>query len=61
MNTVSVSATQVMGVSIGLFVIVSGIIVNIQKFGNDLPLVNLALYIALGALVILTMYMVGRD
>lgn len=61
MNTVSVSATQVMGIAIGLLVVIAGVIVNLQKFGSDIPLPNLMLYIALGIIIILTMYILARD
>lgn len=61
MNTVSVNATQVMGVIIGLLVIVAGIIVNLQKFGSDLPLATFAMYVILGILVIITMLVVAKD
>ena len=50
MNTVRVNVTQLMGVALGLLVVVAGIIVNMKKFGTDVPMTNLALYAALGFL-----------
>lgn len=61
MNTVSVNTTQVMGVALGLFVIVAGIIVNVEKFGSDLSLINIAAFAIMGVLVILTMLVCARD
>jgi len=61
MNTVSVNVTQVMGVAIGLFVTVAGIIVNVKIFGSDLSLINIAAFAIMGALVILTMLVCVRD
>jgi len=61
MNTVSVNTTQVMGVALGLSVIVAGIIVNVEKFGSDLSLINIAAFAIMGALVILTMLVCARD
>ncbi len=61
MNTVRVNVTQLMGVALGLLVVVAGIIVNIKKFGTDIPLINMALYAALGTLVLLGMFILARD
>ncbi len=61
MNTVSVNATQLMGIALGLLVVVAGIIVNVIKFGNDIPLTNMALYAGLGFLVLLSMFILGRE
>ena len=61
MNTVRVNVTQLMGVALGLLVVVAGIIVNMKKFGNDLPMTNMALYAALGLLVMLGMFILSRD
>jgi len=61
MNTVRVNVTQLMGVALGLLVVVAGIIVNMKKFGNDLPVTNLAFYAALGLLVMLGMFILSRD
>jgi len=61
MNTVSVNATQVMGVVLGLLVVVAGIIVNVKKFGTDIPLTNMALYAVLGLFVVLSMFVLSRD
>jgi uncharacterized membrane protein len=60
-NTVRVNVTQLMGVSLGLLVVVAGIIVNMKKFGTDIPLTNLALYALLGFIVVLGMFIVSRD
>lgn len=61
MNTVRVNVTQLMGVALGLLVVVAGIIVNMKKFGTDVPMTNLALYAALGFLVLLSMFILGRE
>ena len=61
MNTVSVNATQVMGMVLGLLVVVAGIIVNVKKFGTDIPLTNMALYAVLGLFVVLSMFVLSRD
>jgi hypothetical protein len=61
MNTVSVNATQLMGLGLGLLVVVAGIIVNVMKFGTDIPLTNMVLYAALGFLVLLSMFILGRE
>ncbi len=61
MNTVRVNVTQLMGVALGVLVVVAGIIVNVMKFGTDIPLTNMALYAALGFLVLLSMFILGRD
>ncbi|AFC98795.1 hypothetical protein Mtc_0020 [Methanocella conradii HZ254] len=61
MNTVSVSTTQLVGAVIGLLVTVAAIIVNVKIFGSDLSLINVASYIMLGVLVVLTMAMLVRD
>jgi|AGTN01.2.fsa_nt_gi hypothetical protein len=61
MNTVRVNVTQLMGVALGLLVVVAGIIVNMKKFGTDVPLTNMALYAALGIIVVLGMFILSRD
>ena len=61
MNTVRVNATQLVGVALGLLVVVAGIIVNVKKFGTDVPLTNMALYATLGILVVLSMFILSRD
>jgi hypothetical protein len=61
MNTVRVNATQVMGTALGLLVVVAGIIVNMIKFGWDIPPANVALYAVLGAFVVLGMFILSRD
>lgn len=61
MNTVSVNMTQVIGVAIGLFVTVAGIIVNVKMFGSDLSLINVASYVTLGTLVVLSMMVLVKD
>jgi uncharacterized membrane protein len=61
MNTVRINATQLAGVALGLLVVVAGIIVNVKKFGTDVPLTNLALYAALGFIVVLSMFILSRD
>ena len=61
MNTVSVNMTQVFGVVIGLFVTVAGIIVNVKMFGSDLSLINVAFYLTLGTLVVLSMMVLVKD
>jgi hypothetical protein len=50
-----------MGTALGLLVVVAGIIVNMIKFGWDIPPVNIALYAVLGALVVLGMFILSRD
>jgi uncharacterized membrane protein len=60
-NTVRVNVTQLLGVGLGLLVVVAGIIVNMKKFGTDIPLTNLALYALLGFIVVLGMFIVSRD
>ena len=61
MHAVSVNATQVMGVMIGLLVMVAGVIVNVHKFGSNVSLGNCAMYVVLGAIVIVTMLIVAKD
>ena len=61
MHAVSVNATQVMGVMIGLLVMVAGVIVNVHKFGSNITLGNCAMYVVLGAIVIVTMLIVAKD
>ncbi len=61
MNTVSVSARQLMGVAIGLLVTVAAIIVNVNLFGSDLSLIEVASFAALGGLVVLTMMITVKD
>jgi hypothetical protein len=61
MNTVSVSTTQLVGAIIGLLVTVAAIIVNVEIFGSDLSLINMASYVMLGVLVVLTMIMLVKD
>jgi hypothetical protein len=61
MNTVSVNATQLLGMALGLLVTVAAIIVNVLLFGSDLSLMNVASYITLGTLVVLTMMVVVKD
>lgn len=61
MNTVSVNTTQLFGVALGLLVTVAAIIVNVRLFGSDLSLINVASYITLGALVVLSMMIMVKD
>jgi len=61
MNTVSVSARQLMGAALGLLVTVAAIIVNVKLFGSDLSLIEMASFAALGVLVVLTMMIVVKD
>lgn len=61
MNTVSVSARQLMGAAIGVLVTVAAIIVNVKLFGSDLSLIEMASFAALGGLVVLTMMVVVKD
>ncbi len=61
MNTVSVSAKQLMGAAVGLLVTVAAIIVNVILFGSDLSLMNIASFAALGGLVVLTMMVAIKD
>jgi len=60
MNTVSVDTTQLFGVALGLLVTVAAIIVNVSLFGSDLSLINVASYITLGGLVVLSMMIVVK-
>ncbi len=61
MHAVSVNTTQLIGVAIGLLVMVAGAIVNIYKFGSNVTVGNLAMYVVLGVLVIVTMLIVAKD
>ena len=61
MNTVSVNTTQLFGIALGLLVTVAAIIVNVRLFGSDLSLINVASYITLGALVVLSMMIMVKD
>ena len=61
MNTVRVNATQLAGAALGLLVVAAGIIVNVKKFGTDVPPTNLALYALLGIFVVLSMFILARD
>jgi hypothetical protein len=61
MNTVSVSARQLMGAALGLLVTVAAIIVNMKLFGSDLSLIEMASFTALGGLVVLTMMVTVKD
>jgi len=61
MNTVSVNMTQLLGAILGLLVVVAAIIVNVKMFGSDLSLINVASYLGLGTLVVLTMMGVMKD
>ncbi len=61
MNTVSVSARQLMGAALGLLVTVAAVIVNVKLFGSDLSLIEMASFTALGGLVVLTMMVVVKD
>ena len=61
MNTVSVSARQLMGAAIGVLVTVAAIIVNVKLFGSDLSLIEMASFAALGGLVVLTMMVIVKD
>jgi hypothetical protein len=61
MNTVSVNMTQLLGAVLGLLVTVAAIIVNVNLFGSDLSLINVASYITLGALVVLSMMVLMKD
>ena len=61
MNTVSVSATQLMGAALGLLVTVAAVIVNVKLFGSDLSLIEMASFTALGGLVVLTMMVIVKD
>jgi hypothetical protein len=61
MNTVSVSARQLMGAVLGLLVTVAAIIVNVKLFGSDLSLIEMASFTALGGLTVLTMMVLVKD
>jgi hypothetical protein len=61
MNTVRVNVTQLMGVALGVLVVVAGIIVNMMKFGDNIPTTNLAMFAVLGLLVVLGMFILSRD
>ena len=61
MNTVSVNTTQLFGIALGLLVTFAAIIVNVRLFGSDLSLINVASYITLGALVVLSMMIMVKD
>jgi hypothetical protein len=53
--------TQLLGAILGLLVVVAAIIVNVKMFGSDLSLINVASYLGLGTLVVLTMMGVMKD
>ncbi len=61
MNTVNINFTQVMGTVLGLLVIVAGIIVNMKKFGSDIPLTNMVLFVSLGVILALSIFVMSRD
>jgi hypothetical protein len=61
MNTVSVSARQLMGGALGLLVAVAAVIVNVKLFGSDLSLIEIASFAALGGLTVLTMMVLVKD
>jgi hypothetical protein len=61
MNTVSVSARQLMGAALGLLVTVAAVIVNVKLFGSDLSLIEMASFTALGGLTVLTMMVLVKD
>ena len=61
MNTVSVNTTRLFGIALGLLVTFAAIIVNVRLFGSDLSLINVASYITLGALVVLSMMIMVKD
>jgi len=61
MNTVSVNTTRLFGIALGLLVTVAAIIVNVRLFGSDLSLINVASYVTLGALVVLSMMIMVKD
>ena len=61
MNTVRVNTTQLFGIALGLLVTVAAIIVNVRLFGSDLSLINVASYITLGALVVISMMIMVKD
>lgn len=61
MNTVSVSARQLIGAVLGVLVTVAAIIVNVKLFGSDLSLIDIASFAALGGLVVLTMMVVVKE
>jgi hypothetical protein len=61
MNTVSVSAGQLMSAALGLLVVVAAVIVNVKLFGSDLSLINVAYFIVLGGLTVLLMMFVSKN
>lgn len=61
MNTVIVSARQLMGAALGLSATVAAVIVNVILFGSDLSLINMASFAALGGLVVLFMMIASKD
>lgn len=61
MNTVSVSARQLIGAVLGVLVTVAAIMVNVKLFGSDLSLIDIASFAALGGLVVLTMMVVVKE
>ncbi|MCD1296047.1 hypothetical protein CUJ83_13670 [Methanocella sp. CWC-04] len=61
MNTVSFNAKQILGIFVGIFVVIAGIVVNMQKFGNDISIGNIAVIFATGILVVISMIVVGQD
>lgn len=61
MNTVSVDTTQLFGIALGLLVTVAAIIVNVRLFGSDLSLINVASFVTLGGLVVISMMIAVKD
>jgi hypothetical protein len=63
MNTVSVNTKQILSISLGLFVIAAGIIVNLEKFGtmSNIPVFNIGVYAACGMIVLFAMMYLARD
>ncbi|WP_424357664.1 hypothetical protein [Methanocella sp. MCL-LM] len=61
MDAVHINITQVMGTVLGLFVIVAGVIVNVRNFGANIPLPNMAVYLVLGILLSLGIFLLSRD
>ena len=61
MDAVHINITQVMGTVLGLLVIVAGVIVNVRNFGANIPLPNMAVYLVLGILLSLGIFLLSRD
>jgi len=61
MNTINVDIAQIIGAAAGLLVIIAGIIVNISIFGANIPPTSILLFVIMGILVVLSMFILYKD